>query len=86
MAKQELDWQEFTLSDTAPETVKDADIDMETASELAKKAKATIAAYVATKVKVPAGHEVVIMRKYGAYRYATAPIPKSRAKAGKVAL
>jgi hypothetical protein len=85
-AKQDLNWTAFTLSNDAPSEVKDADVDMETAATMARDAKKVLGLYVATKVNVPAGYEVVVMRKFGEYRFALAPIPASRNKAAKVTL
>lgn len=72
MAKEKLDWTNFTVSENAPDEVKQALVNMETAREMEQEAKETLAMYVATKVTVPRGHTVKIGTGFGKLSYAIA--------------
>lgn len=72
MAKEQLTWTNITISENAPEAVKQALVDLEAAREMEQAAKDTLAQYVATKVPVPAGHTVKIGTGFGKLSYAVA--------------
>jgi len=72
MANPKLDWTNFTVSDQAPEEVRQALVDLEAAREMEQGAKHTLGLYVATRITVPSGHTVKIGTNYGKLSYALA--------------
>lgn len=72
MAKEQLVWTNFTVTENAPEEVKQALTDLEAAAQMATDAKGVLAQYVATKVRVPAGHTVKIGTGFGKLSFAIA--------------
>jgi len=72
MAKEKLEWTNFTVSDNAPDEVKQALINLEAARDMEAQAKETLALYVAAKVTVPRGHTVKIGTGFGKLSYAIA--------------
>lgn len=72
MAKEKLDWTNFTVSDAAPDEVKQALVELEAAREMEQGAKNTLALYIATRIQVPAGHTVKVGTGFGKLSYAVA--------------
>jgi len=73
MAKEKLNWTNMTINEaTAPDAVKQALVNMEAARQMQAEAKEALAVYVASKIAVPQGHEVVIGTGFGKLSYAVA--------------